>query len=359
MFVGGEFYDDPQWLLEHLGLSTNGMTFLNGGKVCLMVIADYLLDHGVREVLLPSYLCPSIVDTLEQCGMACVYYQVLPDFSIDLSDMARKAKTGQAVYFINYFGFPHSEQVRAFLLNVQQEGMLLIEDNAQAGFTAQPIGDFVFNSLRKLAPYDGGYLATSLDVQPYVSAYSGTPNRRLPLIRDYRKRLVSYLFRGEDSYEALAELYRQAEAYYDSDAVVLGDAEERRQIERLNWPEIRRRRRENYIYMLELIRDLPAIQPVFPHLPDEVVPLGLPVYMNQGSRDALHDWLGEAGIGLTVHWHEILSDSRLNGNPTAVEIAAKIITLCIDQRTSHKQMDFQEQMIREWVKQSSQRMISI
>ena len=63
--------------------------------------------------------------------------------------------------------------------------------------------------------------------------------------------------------------------------------------------------------------------------------------MSRGvPRDWLLDELGKAGIGLTVHWEEILSDPRLNGNPVAVDMASRILTLVIDQRTSHKQLDY-------------------
>ena len=58
------------------------------------------------------------------------------------------------------------------------------------------------------------------------------------------------------------------------------------------------------------------------------------------SRDKLFDELGGAGIGLIIHWEELLRDPRLNGNAVVVEMAGKILTLVIDQRTSHEQMDY-------------------
>ena len=155
--------------------STENMVFLNGGKACLIVIGEYLLAHGVKKILLPSYLCPTIVNTLEHCGLACEYYQINPDFSIDLGDLAQKAIPNQAVYFINYFGFIHPPAVRDYLSGLRGKGVLVVEDNAQAGFTDHNTGDFVFNSIRKLAPYDGGYLITPFDVMPYINEISGSP----------------------------------------------------------------------------------------------------------------------------------------------------------------------------------------
>ncbi|MBN2677191.1 MAG: hypothetical protein JXR32_03890 [Anaerolineaceae bacterium] len=340
MFVGGEFYDDGYWLRKRPTLSTGNMTFLNGGKACLIVISEYLLDHGIQRILLPSYLCPTIVTTLEGCGLACEYYQINPDFSIDVDDLTRKAIGHQVLYFINYFGFSQPLRVRNFLADLQQKGVLVVEDNAQAGFTEHNTGDFIFNSVRKLAAYDGGYLITPHNVIPYIKKYRGHLNRRLPLIRGYRKRLAAYLFQGTGSHDELVRMYELAETYYESDLVVEGDPQEREGIEHLDWKGIKQIRRENYNYLLSLISGIQELSPVYPVLQEENMPFGLPVYVSGVPRDWLFNELGNAGIGLTVHWDGLLHDPRLNGNAVAVDMASRILTLVIDQRTSHKGMDY-------------------
>jgi len=70
------------------------------------------------------------------------------------------------------------------------------------------------------------------------------------------------------------------------------------------------------------------------------MPLGLPVYISQISRDWLFNQLGENGIGLTLHWNQLLSDPRLNQNATAVHMARTIMTLAIDQRMNRTQLDY-------------------
>jgi len=347
MLVGGEFYEDSFWLTDQPTISTENMKFLYGGKACLVVISATLLDHGVKQILLPSYLCPSVVNTLEQCGLVCEYYQINPDFSINQADLAEKALNHQAVYFINYFGFLLPPADRDFLTGLQQKGVLIVEDNAQTGFTDQPTGDFIFNSMRKLTAHDGGYLMTRFDVQPYIHQYQGTVNRRLPVIRSYRKQLAEYHFQGKGRHDELTRLYAQAEAYYDADLVVEGDVQEQAQIERLDWQGIKQVRRENYTYLLSLISGIPELTPIFPSLQADNMPLGLPVYVSGVPRDGLFDQLGKAGIGLTIHWEEILTDPRLNGNPVAVDMASRILTLVIDQRTSHKQIDYLVQKVSE------------
>lgn len=340
MFVGGEFYDDPAWVKEAPTLSTEQLYFLNGGSACLTVISNFLLDHGIGRVLLPSYLCPSIVKTFERSGITWAFYRVNEDFSIDLADLAQKCVRFQAVYFINYFGFFHSPETQNAFRQMQQNGTLVIEDNAQAGFQDHPIGDFALNSIRKLAAFDGGYLTTRQDVSPYLQRYSGVPNRRLPLIREYRKRLYHYLFDRTGSYDELNQLFQRAEEYYETDPVVLGDPEERGKIERLDWQGIRQIRRANFTYLMEWVTSIPEITPIYAELQAGQAPFGLPVYFSGVARDPVYEALGEAGIGLTIHWDELRTDPRTNQDPLAVAMAGRILTLPIDQRMTHKQMDY-------------------
>jgi hypothetical protein len=73
------------------------------------------------------------------------------------------------------------------------------------------------------------------------------------------------------------------------------------------------------------------------------------VYVNGVERDRLFDELGEAGIGLTIHWDGILRDPRLNGNATAVEMAGKMLTLAVDQRWGREHMEYLAGRVREIV----------
>jgi dTDP-4-amino-4,6-dideoxygalactose transaminase len=349
MFVGGEFYYDRQWITEKRTLSTDGQYFLNGGTACLIVIGDYLIDHGIKKILLPSYLCPSIVTTLERCGLECSYYQVNRDLSIDINDLSGKLTTLQAVYLINYFGFIHPADIREFFSDLRQKGMIVIEDNAQVGFGSHPTGDFIFNSMRKLVPFDGGYLITEYDLQPYLLKYSNQPNHRLPAIREYRKKLYSYLIEGVGSYEELVNLFNLSEAFYADDMTVLGDQYERDQIEHLDWQGIKQTRRENFNYMLASITNIPEISPIFTDLPEGVMPMGFPVYFTGVSRDLVNEELGNSEIGLSIHWDELLTDPRTNANRLAVQMVNSMLTLTIDQRTTLSQIDYLIRKLKEGI----------
>ncbi len=224
-----------------------------------------------------------------------------------------------------------------------------MEDNAQAGFTCNPIGDFIFNSMRKLVPFDGGYLSTSYDLKPYLQKYNNRANHRLPFIREYRKKLYPYLMEGVGSHEQLVSLFDLSEQFYLDDMAVLGDRHEKSQIEHLDWNGIKQARRENYNYLLASIMDITEISPIFPVLPEEIMPMGLPVYFRGVSRDLVNEELGNSEIGLSIHWDELLNDPRTNGNRLAMEMASNMLTLTIDQRTTRAQLDYLVKKLKEGI----------
>jgi hypothetical protein len=341
LFAGGEFYYDERWVSDQPALSTQNMLFLNGGSACLTVLCAALRDRGIQRLLLPSYLCPSILNTLDRAEMGVEFYKVHSDLSIDLADLAQKASHHQGIYFINYFGFQPAPPALQLLQDLQRSGLILIEDNAQAGFSRSAFGDFVFNSLRKFVPYDGGYLSARQDLAPYVERYRGRINRRLAVIRQYRRELGDYLLAGQGSHAALEALFGLSEQYYIADGVVAGDPLEREAIEHLDWAGIQQIRRSHYEYALGFLASIPEVTPLFPALQASNMPMGLPVTLSGVSRDQVCQELGRAAVGLSIHWDDILTDERLNRDMQAVDLASRILTLVIDQRTSFKQIDYQ------------------
>lgn len=340
MFVGGEFYDDTAWVKTTPAPPVEDSIFLNGGRACLSVIVDYLYANGIDQVLLPAYLCPSILDVLDQHSFNYTFYNINQDFSIDIEDLLTKTASQRVLYFINYFGFQHSLAALSVLRRLQADGMLLIEDNAQAGFPSNTIGDFYFNSMRKFAAVDGGYMTTRINLPQFNHQQNNPINHRLPLIRKYRCQLRSYLFVGHGSHVDLEHLFYQAERCYEQDGVILGDVDERKKIEQLDWQAIKFVRCNNYEYLLNRIGDLPGITPIFPALQDDMMPLGLPVYVSGFSRDRLIELLAEESISLTVHWDALLSDPRTQNNHKVVSTAENILTLPVDQYTSKSQLNY-------------------
>lgn len=344
-FIGGEFWDDPQYRTDSVNVATRGMTFLNGGEAAIRLICDTLISQGVREILIPSYICSTIADAFDRYGVAYTFYLIRDDFRIDLTDLRQKAPGFKVLYVIDYFGYGFTGEETSVLKQLKAQGMLVIEDDAQAGFNRASLANVRFNSLRKIVPYDGSFFYSDRDVSLNLEKFTGLANHRLPVIRQYRRVFADLIASGAESFDGLNPLFEQSEYHYYKDLVVLGDPDERSAAERLDWAAIEAARKANQRRLYDRLADVPEIEIIFPDVSPDGPPLGFPIYVGNGQRDAMLDYLRERNVYPPVHW-DVLDDPRINKIPGTVTMSAKIITLLLDQRFSLEDMDYEASVVR-------------
>jgi len=332
-YIGGEFWYDEVFTCAERQIDGGKAYFLNGGQASLQVICDYLEDHGIRDILLPAYLCPTIVDSFEQNNLNCGFYRIKKDFSIDLEDLKSKLFNKKAVFFINYFGFLHSKETLDFLTDIRNSGVVLIEDNVQSVLNKNIIGNFAFNSFRKFVPYDGSYLYSDYNLDKYIEKYKSVENTRIPLVRQARSLKRDYICGDLKAETLYLEKFNLAERAYYTDRAVLGDSDEQNCIERVDWKKVISVRRWNYNYLSGFIENSgnDYLEMIFPRSGYRDYPIGLPVYVKNKKRDELRKKLYQHGIFLPVHW-DIGKDTRLNQMVESLRISEDILTLIIDQR---------------------------
>ncbi len=250
-FVGGEFWYDPGLITDHVTISIEGMTFLNGGEGAIRLICDYLNSHGIRDLLLPAYICSTMADAFDRYGIRYTFYRLGEDLRIDLDDLLHKASGAKALYVVNYFGYGFSPAEKAVLRQLKESCILLIEDDAQAAFNRDPLGDIRFNTLRKFVPYDGSFFYSSIDLSANLEKYRSLPNHRLPVIRRFRRRFAELIAEGAESFDEINPLFDESEIHYYRDLTVLGDPDEQAAAIRLDWPAIEIRRKSNHQRLLE------------------------------------------------------------------------------------------------------------
>jgi dTDP-4-amino-4,6-dideoxygalactose transaminase len=344
-FIGGEFWEDDRFQVGRVTIPTEGMTFLNGGEAAMRLACEHLASNGISEILVPVYICSTMADAFERCGLRCTFYQVNEKFRIELDDLLKKAPRFKVLYLINYFGCGFSTEELIVFKNLKANGMLLIEDDAQALLNRQPVGDIRFNSLRKFVPHDGSFFYSRLDLSSSLGKFKGLPNRRLPVIRDFRKTFARLLEEGADAFDELNPLFDLSEKYYYEDLTVLGDPLESAAAEHLDWAAIEVKRKQNHQRLLERLADLPGIEIIFPAVSPHSLPLGFPIYVKDGRREALLNHLREENIYPLVHWN-FSGDIRLNINARAAAMSKAILTLVLDQRFDLEDMDYQAVQVR-------------
>ncbi len=300
---------------------------LTSGRDCLAYILKSL--KPTSDVLLPSYLCPSVLEPFKKLNIKYKFYKVNKNLNIDLTDLKRKIKSKKptAVLTINYFGFIQPE-INKIKEVCNENKIILIEDQVQSFLTKNtPKGDIIFNSYRKFLPLpDGAFLKGNLK---RVKTY---PNKtKFSSMRLKAGIMKNLNFPKEYYYER----FKSAEDKLDTHPWPSKMSKTSKKIlNKLNLREIVLKRRKNYIFLLKNLKSK-NIKPLYSNLPKEVCPLGFPIISKK--RDEDKSKLVESKIYPPVHW---ILPEKLDKNKfkDSLEISNQILTIPIDQRYNLKDM---------------------
>ena len=90
------------------------LSVYSSGRAAYYAILRHIVaeaGHSSR-VLLPSYLCHTMLEPVRAVGLDAVFYRVQEDLSIDTDDLTRLMRTDPSVIVIcDYFGFHGSRRV--------------------------------------------------------------------------------------------------------------------------------------------------------------------------------------------------------------------------------------------------------
>lgn len=274
-------------------------------------------------VLLPEYICGETLSAVKACGANVEYYPV--DNNLELAVPPESLPRARAVVAINYFGF--DQPLTKFEAYCIKNSAVLIEDNAH-GFLGQDDsgkylgtrGDVGIFSFRKSIPLvnGSGIVINHPDkVLPFRS--------QLPFVHHVRSRtfLAKKLLRQFPQWNMVKLLYgmirldrrlrkfRTGNDYVRSgveDELVLPGSPEPyagllQALKSLDVDcEIARRRRL-YLGLQKLVGDSGGL-PVFPVLPDHVVPYGLPFRASREQIEPIREALRKQHLDCYL-WPEL------------------------------------------------------
>jgi len=130
------------------------------------------LKYGIKalnieqgsEVLIPDFICDSVLHPFNDLNIQPVFYTIKQDMTPDWIKLKKAVnKKTRTLLFTHYFRIP--QQIEKFIDFSKQNNIRLIEDNAHSfpgkykGKTLGTFGDIGIISIRKTLPvYDGGWL---------------------------------------------------------------------------------------------------------------------------------------------------------------------------------------------------------
>lgn len=281
--------------------------FCRDGKTALL--------NGLRSghintgdvILLPAYICESVVIFFEDAGFVVRFFDITLDMQPNFEDLEIKSNNAKALIIVHYYGFPQViEKVVDFC---RSRNLFLIEDCSHAlysrynGKLLGTFGDVGIYSLKKtLAVPNGGILIS----KKLFSNFSET-DKSFPLI----------------SFLILIEKWLEFKFSWSPRIPLLQNEKIRRKIinknNQVKMPgniliseyslnifsntdsnDIINKRRENYMHYLRKIKENKNIKIIFPYLEDGVCPLGFPILIS--NRDQIRKSLLKKKINLRTLW---------------------------------------------------------
>lgn len=348
--VGSEFGLSRRggYLMRLRQCSTSEFTrtiFTANGRAAIELAARYAVQKSSAErrtVLVPSYVCPSVIQPFQAQGLAINFYPIKSDLSINPTAICeRVSRDTLAVVLLHYFGFPQPVDL-VHQLAANFPDVMLIDDRTHLLLTDMHAGrwgsddTFTVYSPRKWGPFpDLGML-----IPPRHSILAPDKGYDWEFgfwrVIDIVLRAVFFAWPTRTLRRLSLYAYRRAEGILDKRIDIRSSSLLSILLWRYwNWQETFNSRRNNYCYLLDQW-PIKQAKPIFDKLPDYVCPLGFPILSS--SRDALAQYLNTKSIFCPIHWppSSLLPRDQF---PEADFIIQRELTIPIDQRYHTKDMD--------------------
>ncbi|MGE3272013.1 MAG: DegT/DnrJ/EryC1/StrS family aminotransferase [Chloroflexota bacterium] len=323
--------------------------FYASGRAALLAGLRALEIGPGDDVLLPAYLCESVVTPVEAAGARPIFYAVGKRLEVDVAGVeAAITPATRAVLLIHYLGFPGP--VAALRELCDRRGVALIEDCAHALFSqhaGRPLGSWgdlaIFSPWKSLPLPDGGLLRVN---RPDLAA---TVPADRPGGFQTMKRLA---YRSLGSVEQLLGwsprarlLQRPALRQSLHQQVSAGPVEELagssvawRLYQAARAAHIVGRRRRHYARLLDVCRTLTWARPIFDNLPEGVCPLGLPLVAE--DRNHWRDVLLGRGVNVRTYWEQLPPGVDPARFPDAAWLRDRILVLPVHQGLTNEGVEW-------------------
>ena len=300
---------------------------LGGYHSLLAIIDDLVIKHDKTiEVLLPSYLCNTILIPFKQKKIKYNFYKLNKDLEIDYLSIKEKLNSNvKAILFIDYFGVNNLNLENDIIKEIKNNNIKIIQDRVQClNFNENFYGDYIFNSFRKFFPFEGSILLTK---KPIEIVYSECNNNKF--IKFKRKgQILRYFhlkFKIIKSELFLKKFKKAEENYYDGNIYKMSQVN----IKMINKYDIREMIFIQKQKFKDLSNNFEKFIPMF--LKKETIcPLGFIMILE--NRDFIRKKLFENKIYAPIHW---IASEELNTNDfkESIELSEKIITIPISNIT--------------------------
>lgn len=340
MEIGSEFWIED--CMENLSFNNQelitrkfGNTFYtSSGRSALVKVIENSATKS-KKVLLPSYICDSVIAPFVKYGFECDFYNIDDSFRPILLNYEHEYY--DFFLHLGYFGFHTNQELGPIIKKLKQKGTIVIEDVTHTLFTDGQYhnlkSDYYIASIRKWMGLPSGGFVASKKFNFANNSYDQTKVVELRISAFDKKK--KYIF---EEVEELKDIFLQE--FYEAEKILDQDIGSYRIDQKsigifthYNIDTLINTRKKNYRTLLEGVQSISNIEPVYKELPKEVCPLFFPIYI-YAQRDQVREKLIEHKIYCPIHW-PISSQSRRLSNSRKV---TSILSIPCDQRYNENDM---------------------
>lgn len=340
--IGGEFDIDVQRLQSQWQnniLSEGVKTFATGRSALYHIIKDAMTARTISQVMVPDYLCSSILVPIQKLGYEPVFYPLNDVLEMDKAQFSKLYKKDSIVVIINYFGLMDVTSQVQYVRGLDPHA-IIVEDDVQAYYEfekAQTDVDYRFTSLRKwFAVPDGGLVKTKNT--KLQSIYTPNVFHQYKVAGSILKTLRNLNYYDDSVY---LDLFEKGEGLIDEDMEKGMSAITREHISYTAVERISYIRNRNANYIIEGLKSM-NIDPILP-ITEGKTPLFVSVWLEE--RNKVRKAMFKQDVFCPVHW-------SLEGMPIkkGAEMAEHELSIIIDQRYTHDDMNLILNIIEDNIK---------
>ena len=324
--IGGEHKIDPNALQCRINRTVSPRFSL--GRTCLHAILASLQSE-ISCLLLPDYLCYSVVEVPLKMKMPIAHYHISTDFMPDYEDVRKKINENigkMGIVLISYFGIV---DLNDSIHSIREEfpDVILIVDDVQNyfGFGKHYDYDYCFTSYRKwFALPDGADILQKNNNMKLEYCYQSNPE--YAVYKTAGNLLKNNTEMLGDSFSL--ELIEKGEEMMDESYLYSCSEIGRSLYQRVDTELAARKRKENAEYLHKGLQRLNI-----EHLYDSSkIPLFIPIIHK--NRNQIRKALFADNVFPPVHWPVIDADAQGNNELYEIELS-----LICDQRYDEEDME--------------------
>jgi hypothetical protein len=341
MIIGGEHYILP----SHLFKKSKGyiddlienfkdvyeVNFTFGGYYSLLAIIDEIKpkfkDHSI--VLLPSYLCPSILKPFKSRRIPYEFYKIDENLFIDINYLISIIDNNvKSILIIDYFGASQMDRLQPVLEILKSKKIIIIQDIVQCLQIRKDnlFGDYIFNSFRKFFPFEGSIL---LSKEKMTINFGECRNKYIKYKRVGQFLRYLHVKCNLFSSNHFLSFFRKAEGCYYTNYILKMPKFNVRQLNKYN---IEFMAKKQKYYFDHLINTYSNKVPELLHK-NNFIPMGF--VMKIEGRDSIRKYLFEQNIFPTIHWI-LPNEIDRNMFNRSIELSSFILTIPLCGLTNEK-----------------------